>query len=239
MAEAALGAAREADGLLPAHAAPKALEGRALAALGRVDDALAALGEANARDPHALDDPPALLAWARVLARSGQADRAATAYRALLPRASALSGSDRGAAAAEGGLVALTLGPQWLDGATAALREALHDAQEDTEPFVALALALALDRSGASEEARAVLADRARVDPRAALTTTRAKDLLAAAPGELSALLALGLEATDPAAARSEWDEYAARAPSGPWAAHARAHAARLTGTRASKRGGR
>jgi tetratricopeptide (TPR) repeat protein len=239
MAEAALVAAREAEGILPAHAAPKALEGRALAALGRVDDALTALTEARSRDARSLEDPPALLAWARVLARAGHMDQAAEAYRALLPRASALSGGDRGSAAAEGGLVQLSLGPSRLDGAIAALREALRDAQEDTEAVVVLALALALDRSGSGEEARAVLADRARAEPRAVLAGARAQDLLAVAPAEGPALLAIGLEAGDPATARKAWDDYVARSPTAPWAAHARAHAAKLAAGRTPRRGSR
>jgi hypothetical protein len=239
MAEAALAAAREADGLLPGHAGPKALEGRALAALGHIDGALVALGEAIARDPRALDDPPALLSWARVLARTGHTERAADAYRALLPRASALSGSDRAAAAAEGGLVALGLGPPWLDTATAALREALREAQEDTEPVVVLALALALDRAGADDESRALLSDRARGEPHAVLAGSRAKELLAVAPAEAPAILAIGLESTDPVGARAAWSDYVAHSPPTAWAAFTRAHLAKLAPARPSKGGAR
>ena len=226
MAEGALAAAHEADGVLPGHAAPKALEGRALAALGRTDDAFAALTAAKSLNAGALEDPPTLLAWARVLARTGHREGAAEAFRALLPRASALSGADRAAAATEAGLVALTLGPASLDAATAALREVLRDTQDDASPLVALALALALDRGGAADEARALLADRAPADPRAALATARAKELLAVAPTEGHALLAFALESSDPAAARTAWGEYLAASPASPWAAHARAHAA-------------
>jgi hypothetical protein len=174
-----------------------------------------------------------------VLARTGHADRAADAYRALLPRASALSGADRAAAAAEGGIVELSLGPSWLDTATAALREALRGAPEDTEAVVVLALALALDRSGAGDEARAVLADRARAEPRAALGAARAQEILAVAPAESPAILAMGLEAADPAGARAAWDAYLGGAPAGPWAAHARGHAAKLGAARPPKRGPR
>jgi tetratricopeptide (TPR) repeat protein len=226
MAEGALSAARDADAVLPGHAAPKALEGRALAALGRLDEALSALGEASARSPRALDDPPSLLAWARVLARTGHPDRAAEAYRALLPRASALSGGERAAAAAEAGLLSLSLGPASIDAAVAALREAMRDAQDETEALAVLGLATALDRSGAADEARALLADRAPADPRGALRAVRARDVLAVAPREGAALLAIGLEATDPAGARTAWEDYLAQAPTTPWAAHARAHAA-------------
>ena len=87
MAQAALEAARQANGVLPGRAAPLALQGRALAALGKIGEAYASLRDAEARDARVLDDPPALLAWARVLARTGHTDDAARAYRALLPRA--------------------------------------------------------------------------------------------------------------------------------------------------------
>jgi tetratricopeptide (TPR) repeat protein len=232
-AQAALDAAHEADAVLPGHAAPLALQGRALAALGKIDDAHTALRDAAARDARALDDPPALLAWARVLARTGHADAAAKAYRALLPRAAGLGSNDRAAAATEAGLVAMSLGPSGLDDAAAAFREAMHGAQDEIEPVAALGLALALDRRGDSGEARALLSDRVRGDPRAFLATPRARELVAVAPGEGEALLALGLEASDPSGAREEWEKYAAEAS--PWAAHARAHQAAL-GSKAGAR---
>src|SRR5579883_376338 len=166
MAQAALDAAREADRVLPGHAAPRALEGRALAALGKYPDALAALSDARSRDARALDDPPALLAWARALARTGRTPEAAEAYRALLPRATALPGGQRAAAEIEAGIVSMARGPDRLDEATAALREAIRDAQNDAQAVAVLALALALDRRGDAREARALLDERARGDPR-------------------------------------------------------------------------
>ena len=87
MATAALAAAREANEVLPGHAAPRVLEGRALAALGKLDEALAASRDGRARDRAGLDDPLALLAWARVLARTGHPGEAVEAYRALSCRA--------------------------------------------------------------------------------------------------------------------------------------------------------
>jgi hypothetical protein len=98
-----------------------------------------------------------------------------------------------------------------------------------------LGLALALDRRGESTEARALLADRARGDARAAMATARAKELVSVAPGEAPALTAIGLEASDPAGAREAWESYIARG-AGPWAAHARARAAALGGPRTSAR---
>jgi tetratricopeptide (TPR) repeat protein len=231
MAQAALAAAREAEGVLPGHAAPRVLEGRALAALGRLDEALAALREGEARDPAGLDDPPSLLAWARVLARTGHPVAAVLAYRALLPRTAALSTVERASAAVEAGLVTMAADNRGLDDAVAALREALREAQDDTLGVAVLTLALALDRRGDSSESRALLVDRAGGEPRTALGSLRAKELLSVAPAEASALAALALEGNDPASARDGWAAYLAAlqgAPSRPWEAHARAHLAAL-----------
>ena len=235
MPEEALASAREADQVLPDHAAPRVLEGRALAALGKLDEALKALGEAKALDPTALDDPPALLCWARVLARTAHADGAAEAYRALLPRASAMPTAERASASVEAGLVAMAHGAPGLDEAVAALREGLREAEDEVQSVAVLALALALDRGGDTDESRALLAERAHGDPRMALATARAQELLAVAPAETHALAALALEsneARDAAGAREAWEKYLAAAASGPWAAQARAHLVALGGAR-------
>ena len=228
MAQAALEAAEQADRVLPGHAAPLVLEGRALAALGKLDAAYEALRDGRARDPGALDDPWALRAWARVLALTGHADQAAKAYRALLPRASVLSEAERAAASVEAGLVAMGRGAAGLDEAVAALREGVREAQDETQAVGVLALALALDRRGDVDEARATLAERLQGNPPDTLAAPRAKDVLAVAPGETEALAAIGLEPTDPAGARDAWRKYLDAAPQGPWAAHARAHLAAL-----------
>jgi tetratricopeptide (TPR) repeat protein len=248
MAEAALAVAHQADDVLPGRAAPRALEGRALAALGRLDEALVALRESKTLDPGALDDPLALLAWARVLARTGHSSEAAEAYRALLPRTVSLSNAERGAAAVEAGLAAMASGPAGLDDAVAALREALHEAQDEALSVAVLALALAVDRRGGGGEARVLLADRSRGDPRSALEASRAKELLAVAPAEASAMAALALEPLDVVGARDAWEQYIAsvHAPPSPadpsadkgskgggaWEAHARAHLAALGAAR-------
>jgi tetratricopeptide (TPR) repeat protein len=237
MAEAALASAREADQVLPGHAAPRVLEGRALAALGKLDEALAALKDARTRDAAAFDDPLALLAWARVLARTGHTAEAAEAYRALLPRASAISATERASASVEAGLVAMVHGAAGLDEAAAALREGLREAQDETQAVAVFALALALDRRGDTDESRALLLERVHGDPRTALASGRAKELLAVAPAEADALAALALEASDPGGARDAWARYLAASPNGPWAAQARAHAAAIGQKRAPKRG--
>ncbi|MGD0675343.1 MAG: hypothetical protein ABSC94_07990 [Polyangiaceae bacterium] len=228
MAQTAYETAREAEGVLPGHAAPEMLKGLALAALGNLSDAFETLKRAKDLDPRCLDDPPALFAWARVLARTGRAAPALEAYRALLPRASSLSSADRSAAATEAGLVALAAGPRTLDESIASFREAVRSGVDDTEPVAELGLALALDRRGDVEESRAIVRDRAAIDPRAVLSSSRARELLAAAPSERAALLAMGLEAVDAARASEAWRDYLDRASTSPWADHARARLASL-----------
>lgn len=235
MAQSALDDAREANGILPGRAAPRALEGRALAALGHLDEALVALQDARARDPGVFDDPQALFAWARVLARTGHPRESAAAYRTLLPRASALSSADRFVATTEAGLVALACGPSTLDEAVAAFRESLRTSQTDAEAVAVFGLALALDRRGEGDEARALLSNRGHGDPRSTLSGRRARELLAAAPAEVTALTALGLEAVDAPAAHQAWESYLSSAPAGPWAAHARLHLAASSSARGSR----
>jgi tetratricopeptide (TPR) repeat protein len=229
-AQGALDAAQAAEAVLPGHAAPRALKGRAFAALGKLDDALAALRDAQTRDAGSLDDPFALLAWARVLARTGHPEEAIAAYLALLPRASSLSSAERASAALEAGLVAMAGGPVGLNDAVAALREALRDAQDDAQAVAVLALALALDRRGDRAQGRELLSSRARGDPREALTTPAARDRIAATPAEAHAMAALALETINVAGARDAWETYLQGAPPAPWAAHARGHLAALGG---------
>jgi tetratricopeptide (TPR) repeat protein len=230
MAQAAFDAAHDAEQVLPGHAAPRVLQGRALTALGRYGEALTALSEGKARDPRALDDPPALLAWARSLARTGRTADAAEAYRALLPRATALSMADRVSSEIEAAFVAMARGAGGLDEAAASLREALREAQDEAQAVAVLALALALDRRGNPDEARALLGERSHGDPRDTVASSRAKELLAVVPAEAHALAALALEPIDAAGARDEWQRALDEAPSGEWAAHARAHCGRLGG---------
>ncbi|SRR5260370_25026165 len=222
MAETALEEARSANAVLPGHAAPHVLEGRALASLGKLGEALAALTDARAIDARALDDAGSLLVWARVLARTGHAEQAWTAYRALLPGAMALSSADRACAAIEAGLVAMARGPNGIDDAVAALRDGMRLAQDDAESVAVLGLALALDRRGDIDEARALLADRVHGDPRTALATGRAKELLAVAQNERPALAAVALEVTDVVGARAAWQDYLLAVPDGPWAGSVR-----------------
>lgn len=219
--------ADQADKLLPGRAAPSVLKGRALLRLGKPNDALAALKEARKRDDRALDDPVALLAWARANARTGHFDEAAQAYRAALPRTSTLSAAERSAASFEAGMIVMAQGPKVIDDAVAMLRQARRESQDAMQIASVVGLALALDRSGQREEAKAVLAERVREGARPILSDPRVRDALADAgvAHEGDALLATALEGSDAAAAREAWKKYAeGPGGKGPWAEHARSH---------------
>lgn len=235
MESEALAAADQADHALPGRAAPSVLRGRALLRLGKVAEAYAALAQARARDERVLDDPAALLAWGRTALRTGHLDEAREAYRALLPRASALAAQERGPAYVEAGLLAMSSGPAGLDEAIAILRQAQREAQDTAQTMAVLALALALDRGGERDEAKAVLAEHVHADPRATLVEARAHQALTAPLGEreAEAMAALALERLDPAAARESWKKFASL-PGAPaaWVEHARQHEAALAGKR-------
>jgi tetratricopeptide (TPR) repeat protein len=185
------------------------------------------LKEARTRDDRALDDPVALLAWARANARTGHLEDAAQAYRAALPRTSALGASERSAASFEAGMIVMAQGPQTIDDAVAMLRQARREAQDAMQVASVVALALALDRSGQKDEAKAVLAERVRLDAKPMTSDPRVLEALADAGSvaESDALLATALEPSDPAGARELWRKYAdGPGGKGAWSDHARAH---------------
>jgi tetratricopeptide (TPR) repeat protein len=223
----ALREADEADAVMRGHAAPLVLKGRALAKLGRFTEAYAAFGEAKRRDARALDDPAALLAFARSAARSGHAPEALAAFRSLLPRADGLSSSERAPAYVEAAIQAMnasTRAASSLDDAIAMLRQARREATDALQPIATLALALALDRQGAHDEARAVLDDRARAAARSVAREATVTALLGPLAYEAQAMAALGLEGTDASASQAAWQAFVAAAPQSPWLEHAKSH---------------
>lgn len=219
--------ADEADKMLPGRAAPGILRGRAYLKLNKPTEALAALVEARKRDDRALDDPVALLAWARANARTGHLDEAAQAYRAALPRTSALGASERAGASFEAGMIVMAQGQKGVDDAVAMFRQARRDAQDAMQVASVVALALALDRSAQKEEAKAVLVERVRTDAKAILGDARVVEALtnAGVGHEIEALIATALEPVDFPAARESWRKYLeGPGGKGTWADHARSH---------------
>jgi tetratricopeptide (TPR) repeat protein len=229
--------AEQAEAALPGRAAPMVLLGRAFARLGKYPEAVRAFSEAKARDATALDDPAALLAWARVLAYTGRTAEARTLYRALLPRAVSLTLSERGVAYVGAGMLAMAAGPSGVEEAVAILREARKNSQDAVQRVASLALALALDRSGEHAEARMILAERPHENAPALVVDPAAIEAMGPLSSvERTALVALALEATDPAGARSSWGSYLdGPGGEGPWAEHARQHLGVRPGNRGSK----
>jgi tetratricopeptide (TPR) repeat protein len=217
----------EAEALVPGRPAPLVLKGRALSALGRHAEALVVLRAAQARDERALDDPMALLAWARSLALTGDTVHARVAYRDLLPRADALPLADRGVAYLGAGMLAMAEGPSALGETIAILRQARRDSQDLLRAASTYALALALDRSGDTDEAVAVLREAGVDDAASVAENPRVKDAMGmTAERESHAVLALALEVAgrrEPAIV--EWQAYLSNGGAGgPWEAHARSH---------------
>ena len=221
----ALRQADDAEQVMPGHAAPLTLKGRALAKLGRHTEAYAAFTEAKRRDARALDDPAALLAFARACARSNHVPEALAAFRALLPRADGLASTDRAPAYVEAAFHAMNAGA--AEDAVAMLRQARREAADAIQPVATLALALALDRSGAKEEAKAVLDDRARAEARNVVRNTNVQALLGPLAFEAEAMAAMGLEGTDVAASQAAWQRFVTAAGQNTtWIDHAKTHLA-------------
>jgi tetratricopeptide (TPR) repeat protein len=227
MTDDVLSIAADADRAMPGRAAPSVLRGRALARLGRFQEALTSLDAAKSKDDRALDEPIALLAWARSLAETGRAADALAAYRALLPRASSLPSWERGRAYVEAGLVAMAAGPSQIEEAIAILRQGARQSRDQVQGLAVASLALALDRSGEKAEARATVADRGAAALRSALTDARSQALGSAVSREIEAMLGLALEGVDRGLARDAWQKYLdGQGGKGPWADHARQHLA-------------
>jgi len=218
--------ADEADRMLPGRAAAPILRGRALARLGKYAAALEALKEAKTRDDVALDEPEALLVWARVQSFTGHTEEALAAYRALMPRASVLGLAERGLVYVGAGMLAMSLGPKGIDEAVSILRQARKDSQDVAQRVAALALALALDRAGEKAEARLILSERPRDNVPALLVEPAAIESMGPQwDVEHEAMLALAVEAVDATRARRGWTTYLeGPGAHGPWADHAREH---------------
>lgn len=206
--EAAREAAERASALAPERAAPLVLLGRADMALGESERALAAFEKALSLDDRALEEPGAMHAHARALARAGKVEAALATYRALASRVSLLVGADkRVRVLLEAAELSLSQGPSALEDALAFSRQALREPVREARARTLATMALALDRKGAGEEAEALLGEAARLGGAAAVLAFPSDGL---ATGEGGAVLALVTEPSDPAAAAKLWQGYLA-----------------------------
>lgn len=230
MPEEALVIGAEAEKILPGRPSAMVLEGRALLRLDRAPEAYAALREAKQRNERSLDEPNALLAWARASARTGHTDEAREAYLALLPSADALAPAERSSAYVEAGMLLLAKGPEQLSEAIVTLRQARRDSYGDAQLVAVAALALALDRAGDKAGAHSVLVERPLPGLDEAIDRARQKRVLGpqTTEPEAWALVAVAAEAQHAKNARDAWHKYVEAVPSGPWTAHAKEHEAAL-----------
>jgi len=225
-ATSALDAAREARRMLPERVEALVIQGRALVVLGDGPGAVLAFRAAVARDPTAIDEPSARLAWARALARTGEPRLASDVYRSLEPWVGELRGEDRGSAELEIGVAAMSMGREGLDDAVNVLRAATRENSGEARNLAIVALALALDRRGDLTAVREALSSGSMGDPRDRIQTPYAKAVFTVAPSDALAAAALALEVVgERAGAADTWQASLEADPNGPWADYSKAHA--------------
>ncbi len=231
-AKAALDAAEKADAAWPGHAGARAAVGRARLALGKTAEALAAFEEAFALDANALEDPKTMRDFGRALVANGKLDRAAEVYRTLVPRAGLLPERVRASVLLEAAFVVMADARSSPADAVRArlaevesyLAEARGATSSGARGDVLLASALVHDRLGDGAKAAAFSAEAARtgVVPRDPAVP------YAADAADRDAMLALGLEPTDPVAAAAQWQRFLDASKGSPFEASARARLASL-----------
>ena len=214
--EGARARAEQAEQVLPGHAAPWVLRGRASVLLGRYPQAALEFARARRLEPRSLDDVLTARAYARSLASTGHASEALDAYRTAMPQLSTLSADERAEVLLEGALVGASVGPSASAETIAWLRDARRLAPRELARRAAALLALSLDRAGASDEAAAVAVE---------LVRRRGQDAESGeAPSALEQIAAAAFVAEhyNVRAARAAWQRYLSTLPSdAPYRAHA------------------
>ncbi len=234
----ALDYANKAELDTPGQAGPWVLRGGAYARWERFKDSVAAFEKAKSINARALDDAETLDDYGAALVRLGKTDEARKIYRALLPRVGGPQGlcgprtecDAAGLAYLTAGALALEGGTTTLDEAVAILREARAKAEQgkDVRRMATLALALALDRRGDVDQAKELTTDVAKTKGIPSEVPSEVSGRLPS-PEEGTAMRAIGLEASDPAAALEAWKSYVTAAgEKKTWVAHAKAHIAKL-----------
>jgi hypothetical protein len=240
----ALELAREAVRIAPRETLGALLEGRALLRLGHAREAWQRLSPLVLASAPALDDASSLYDVARAALLAGALDDAERLYRLLMPRSVVLgSAAVRRAATIEAGTLALARGPATLEEGLGYLTEARASAAAGDRDLVLGLFALALDRAGRREQARAVAreasgpfdleglmtpADRARVAaPELPVTESAvaplARGRVILPEGEIHAVIAVLAEGRDASLRRAHLVAFlASPAGKGPWAEHAR-----------------
>jgi len=141
---AALKSLEAAEKILPERLSTLVLRAQALAMAGDLASAYDAFRDAKKRSPNLLDDPRALLSFARVAASVGQLGESLGVYRVLLMRTSTLPSADRAEVPLEAGIVAMGEGD--LAEAVRCLRIAEKESNDFERVLAGLGAALAADR---------------------------------------------------------------------------------------------
>ncbi len=207
--------ADQAAAIRPESALPHVIRGRALMREGKFGAARTELAVATSAVPELLRVPDTLFAWAHTTMQLGDFVESRRAYARLLPSANLISKTDQPTALLDAAWLFMAEGPGSLDSAIATLRE-LHAPSAPTVRVVtALALALALDRKGARDEAQQLLGPQIRAGAAAAIKDAMDAKLVPAE--EVPALLAMSFEGLDVRLAKEHWREV----PQGVWRSHA------------------
>lgn len=215
-AQAARSFAEQAQRLAPERAEPWVLLGRAELELGAFDEAERAFRRAEALSKQALGTPVELLSAARAAVHERQYASALERYRRLIPRVRLLTDRrEQQRALLEAAMVAQLVSPPKLAEARAYASEARRQGELYYAELSRAVLALALDRQGHREEARAVAQEvggpwaidwlfQSEAKPRG-----RRGEIVPVWPLlERTALLAVLAQPVDAELARQSWEEY-------------------------------
>lgn len=235
---AARDAAAVADRILPDHAAPWVVIGRANVVLRRWDDALTAFERARKLDPRSVEEPAALHDLAVAQRQAGKLPDAIETYRVLVPRLALVPGvRDRASILLEAAALVSTLGNDGLREAVSLLTEARAQPASPLDADVLAMLALTLDRTGAVEQASEVTR----------MLSARGLQLpvpegesgsyaYLADPNDGVAMYALSIERQEPKKAVEWWERFVSRTKSDRWRDHARRHVEMLKNPRKTQR---
>jgi tetratricopeptide (TPR) repeat protein len=228
--QGALDAAVAADKEWSGRPGAAVAKGRALLALGKADEALAAFEAAKKIDESAVEDPKAMRDHARALIAKSRARDAAAVYRVLVPRAELLPSALRSRTLLEAAFASMTAEAETgAPNPDAKLAEALafldEIRQREGSPLAAeatLASALVHDRRGDATKASGLAAEAVRGGVDAT------ENSWVADPADRHVLRALALEPVDPNGASEVYTAYLEAAKSSPYAPAARARQAAL-----------
>ena len=235
---AAREAALLADQVLPGKAAPWVIVGRADVRLRDFGQAVEDFQKAKTIDARSAEDPQALHDLALALRMTNKPQLALDTYRLLVPRLGLIPATDaRVLILLEAASLAMSTGKEGLGEAVSFLSEARALPLSQHDALVLGLLALALDRSGMTQEASAIAdeMDRSGASSRVAASEPSSFSFLAT-PSEGLALIAFALERSEPVRAAQAWERYANTQPTPTYVEHAKSRRARLTSARPAGR---